>query len=106
MRLRSGMALILLALSGCGVGTVVNVVTAPVRLTGKAIDVATTSQSEADQNRGRKLRKLEARYGKLERDYRTESARCAEGREQSCAGRDAIAAELEAIRPQLPVQPD
>lgn len=95
----------MLALSGC-VGTVVDVVTAPVRVTAKAVDLATTSQSEADQNRGRKLRKLEARYGELERDYRKEQARCAKGREQSCAKRDAIVAEMDEIRPQLPVQPD
>ena len=97
---------IILALAGCGVGTVVNVVTAPVRLTGKAVDLATTSQSEADQNRGRKLRKLEARYGKLERDYRKEAAHCAESREQACAKRDAILAEMDSIRPQLPAQPN
>ena len=106
MRLRFRSAAILLLLSGCGVGTVVNVVTAPVRVTAKAVDLATTSQSEADQNRGRKLRKLEARYGKLERDYRKEAARCAESREQACAKRDAILAEMNTIRPQLPAQPD
>lgn len=106
MRRLFGPALITLALSGCGVGTVVNVVTAPVRVTAKAVDLATTSQSEADQNRGRKLRKLEEHYGKLEREYRKEAGRCAEGREQSCARRDAILAEMDEIRPQLPVQPD
>ena len=106
MRSALFLPVIILALAGCGVGTVVNVVTAPVRLTGKAVDLATTSQSEADQNRGRKLRKLEARYGKLERDYRKEAARCAESREQACAKRDAILAEMNDIRPQLPAQPD
>ena len=98
--------LVLVALGGCSIGTAVNVVTAPVRLTGKAIDLATTSQSEADENRGRNLRKMEARYGKLERDYRKEQARCAEGRAQSCARQPAITAEMDEIRPQLPAQPD
>ena len=95
----------LLSLGGC-VSTLVDVATAPVRLTGKAIDLATTSQSEADENRGRKLRKLEARYGKLEREYRKEAARCTGGREQSCARHQAIMAEMDEIRPQLPPQPD
>ena len=106
MRPVLGPLLTLLALSGCGVGTVVKVVTAPVRATGKAIDLATTSQSESDENRGRKLRKLEERYGQLERDYRKEGARCADGREQSCARQQAILTEMQEIRPQLPVQPD
>ncbi len=106
MRPVLGTVLTLLSLSGCGVGTVLNVVTAPVRVTGKAIDLATTSQSEADENRGRRLRKLEERYGQLERDYRQEAARCAEGRDQSCARQQAILTEMQEIRPQLPVQPD
>ena len=38
--------LTLLTLSSCGVGTVVNVVTAPVRVAGKAIDRATTIECE------------------------------------------------------------
>ena len=106
MRSALFLPVIILALAGCGVGSVINVVTAPVRLTGKAVDLATTSQSEADQNLGRKMRKLEARYGKLERDYRKEAAYCAEGREQACAKRDAILAEMDNLRPQLPAQPD
>ena len=95
--------LVLLLLGGC-VSALVNVATAPVRLTGKAIDLATTSQSESDENRGRALRRLEQRYGKLEREYRKETARCDEGRAQSCARQQAIMAEMEEIRPQLPVQ--
>lgn len=106
MRPLFGLPLILLALDGCGVGTLVNVATAPVRLTGKAIDLATTSQSEADENRGRDLRRLEERYGKLERDYSKAVKRCAEGSEQSCAQQQAIRAEMDQIRPQLPGQPD
>lgn len=106
MRPLFGLPLIVLALSGCGVGTLVNVATAPVRLTGKAVDLATTSQSEADENRGRELRRLEERYGKLERDYSKGAKRCAEGSEQSCARQQALLAEMDAIRPQLPAQPD
>ena len=106
MRPLSGFPLIVLALSGCGVGTLVNVATAPVRLTSKAIDLATTSQSEADENRGRELRRQEERYGRLERDYSKAAKRCAAGSEESCARQQAIRAEIDALRPKLPAQPD
>ena len=48
-------------LSGCIVGTVartaVDVVSLPVKAVSKGVDLATTSQSEADEKRGRELRK-------------------------------------------------
>lgn len=97
--------LVILALGGCGAGTLVSVATAPIRVVSKGIDLATTSQSEADQNRGRDLRKLEERYGKLSRDYDKQDRRCGAGDTQACARRDGIAAQMEEIRPQLPVQP-
>jgi hypothetical protein len=44
-------------LSGC-VGTIVStVVTAPIKVVSKTVDVMTTSQDEADRNRGRNARK-------------------------------------------------
>lgn len=46
---------------GCLAKTAVDVVTLPVKATGKAVDWTTTSQSEADRNYGRKMRKQEAR---------------------------------------------
>ena len=54
-----GHSLVLLAgasliLNGCLAKTVVDVATLPVRAAGKAVDLATTSQSEADENRGRR----------------------------------------------------
>ena len=94
------------ALSGCVARALVDVATAPVRVVSKGVDLATTSQAEADQKRGRQLRKLEERYGKLERSYRKEDQRCAEGRYQSCTKRDELAAEMDLIRPQLPVAAD
>ena len=97
--------LAILALGGCVAGTLVNVATAPVRVVSKGIDLATTSQSEADQNRGRDLRKLEERYGKLLRAYDKQDQRCGTGDAQACARRDGIAAQMEEIRPQLPVLP-
>lgn len=106
MRLSRYSVLAVLALGGCGVGTVVDVVTAPVRVASKAADLATTSQSEADEKRGRELRKLEARYAELEREYRKQDQRCMEGRSESCAKRDSALSEMDLIRPQLPVRPD
>lgn len=92
------------ALSGCVVRALVDVATAPVKVVSKGVDLATTSESEADQKRGRELRKLEERYGKLEREYRKEADRCAKGNEVSCAKRDAIGLEMEEIRPRVPVR--
>ena len=48
-----------LLLSGC-ISTVGSIVTAPFKVAGQAADWATTSQDEADRDRGRKLRKVEA----------------------------------------------
>ena len=59
------------ALSGCVVSTLastaVDVVTLPVKVVAKGVDLATTSQAEADQNRGRALRKAEEEAGKRQR---------------------------------------
>jgi hypothetical protein len=59
------------ALSGCIVGTVastaVDVVTLPVKAASKGVDLATTSQSEADEKRGRAIRKQEECVGKAQR---------------------------------------
>ena len=55
-------------LSGCVVGTVartaVDVVTLPVKVASAGVDAATTSQSEADEKRGRELRKQDEERGK------------------------------------------
>ena len=54
-------------LGGCVVGTVastaVDVVTLPVKAAGKTVDVLTTSQSEADEKRGRQIREREECMG-------------------------------------------
>jgi len=61
--------LVLLALSGC-ISTAKTIVTAPFNVAGKAVDWTTTSQSEADRNRGRALRKAEERARKdCKREY-------------------------------------
>lgn len=86
-----------LMLSGC-VRTVANVVTAPVRVAGKAVDWTTTSQSEADEKRGRDLRKREERYGKLDRLYRRHSAQCQRGDDRACEAAYIDHAEMQNLR--------
>ena len=60
-------SLMALLLSGCIARTAAGVVTAPFKVVGQAADWATTSQDEADRNRGRELRREEERLG---REYR------------------------------------
>ena len=68
-------------LSGCVVGTIastaVDVVTLPVKAVSAGVDAATTSQSEADEKRGRELRKQDAERG---RQQRAMEKRCRSGR--------------------------
>jgi hypothetical protein len=55
---RALLILPLLATTGC-VSTAKSIVTAPFKVVGQAADWATTSQAEADRNRGRALRRAE-----------------------------------------------
>lgn len=73
-----------IALSGCIARTAADIVTAPVRVTGKAVDMATTSQSEADEKRGRAMRKHEERMGKLQRSYEDNHRDCDRGNARAC----------------------
>jgi hypothetical protein len=57
------LALAALTLGGC-LSTVATVVTAPVKVAAKAADWATTSQDEADRNRGREVRRAEEKARK------------------------------------------
>lgn len=52
---------------GCVAKTAFNVVTFPVKATAKAVDWTTTSQEEADRNRGRDERKRDERAAKEQR---------------------------------------
>lgn len=63
MKQVAALALPVFLLGGC-VSTVASVVTAPIKVAAKAADWATTSQDEADRNRGRKIRKAEERARK------------------------------------------
>lgn len=53
-------------LGGC-VSTAVAVVKAPFQVVGAGVDAVTTSQEEADRNRGREIRKQEEREAKERR---------------------------------------
>ena len=52
------------ALTGCIVRTAVDIVTLPVKAVGAGVDAVTTSQSEADERRGRQIRDEEERLGR------------------------------------------
>ena len=69
------------ALGGCVVGTIastaVDIVTLPVKVVSAGVDAATTSQSEADEKRGRELRKAEEERG---REQRRLEERCRKGK--------------------------
>jgi len=70
-----------LALGGCVVGTVaktaVDVVSLPVKVASAGVDAATTSQAEADQKRGREMRRQDEERGK---QLRMAQERCRKGR--------------------------
>lgn len=70
-----------LSLSGCVVGTVaktaVDVVTLPVKVASAGVDAVTTSQKEADEKRGREIRKHEEERGK---QARLAEERCRKGK--------------------------
>lgn len=83
-----------------------DVVTLPVRAVGAGVDAVTTSQSEADEKRGREIRKREERLGELERDLDRQMERCADGNDAACEKALAIRAEMKAILPGIPVEPD
>jgi hypothetical protein len=67
--------LVLPLLGGCLVRTAADVVTAPVRAGAKVVDWTTTSQSEADRNRGRRERKAEAKQAREQRRQQQEAER-------------------------------
>ena len=106
-----GPSLVLLAtvsfvLSGCLAKTAFDVATAPVRVVSKAADLATTSQSEADQKRGREIRKREERLGQLQRERDKTEKQCLAGDRRACDRVSEINAEMHILMPQVPVEPD
>jgi hypothetical protein len=96
---------ITLALSGCLARTAVSVVTAPVRVASKAADWATTSQSEADEKRGRDLRRREEQLGKLQRSYDKHRRQCSDGDSAACQTARSEYDQIQAVMPTVPYQP-
>ncbi len=94
-----------LALQGCLAKTAVDVVTLPVKVAGSAVDAATTSQSEADQKRGREIRQREERLGQLNRDYEKQIEKCQDGDRLACDRARLIYAEMQQLAPSIPVEP-
>ena len=93
------------AVSGCLAKTAFDVATAPVRVASKAVDLATTSQSEADQKRGREIRQREERLGKLQRERDKQEKSCLSGDRRACDRVSEINAEMHLLMPQVPVEP-
>ena len=56
-----------LALPGCVARTALDIATLPVKIASSAVDAATVSQAEADQKRGRQIRKYEECLGRENR---------------------------------------
>ncbi|MBJ7500744.1 MAG: hypothetical protein JHC57_13410 [Sphingopyxis sp.] len=82
-------------LGGC-VSAVKTVVTAPVKAVGQVADWSTTSQDEADRNRGREMRKSEERVGKLSRQRDKALGKCRDGNEEQCQRAEVLEHEIEA----------
>ncbi len=77
-------ALLCVLLQGCVASIVSNVTNAPMKAVSKTLDVLTTSQSEADEKRGREMRKHEEALGKLSRKRAKARERCADGDRDAC----------------------
>ena len=105
VRALSSLLILSLALSGC-IGTLVDVATAPVKVVSKGVDLATTSQSERDEKRGREIRQREERLGKLERRYEDRMKDCQDGDRRACAEARDIYAEMQLLIRSLPVEPE
>lgn len=93
------------ALQGCLAKAAFDVATLPVRAAGKAVDLATTSQSESDEKRGRALRKREEELGRLERSYAKHRRACENGDDDACAIARREVEAMERLRSSIPVEP-
>lgn len=95
-----------LSLSGCIASTIVDVATLPVRAGSKAVDLATTSQSEADAKRGREIREREERLAKLERAYARQLRDCQDGDRGACDKARLTYRDMQDLMPTIPVERD
>ncbi|WAT17208.1 hypothetical protein OZN62_09705 [Aurantiacibacter sp. MUD11] len=86
--------------------TLVDVATAPVRVASQGVDWATTSQDEADRERGREIRRREERMGELQRDYDEASVDCYDGDDRACREAVIIRREMDELAPSIPAEPE
>ncbi|MDE2596592.1 MAG: hypothetical protein KGL44_06925 [Sphingomonadales bacterium] len=98
-------------LPGCAAKTAFDLATMPVKTTrdainagSKTVDLLTTSQSEADQKRGRDLRHREERLAKLTRRYREQSDDCQQGDDDACEDRIETWDEMQALQQTVPAR--
>lgn len=95
-----------LALQGCLAKTALDVATLPVKVASRGVDLATTSQSEADQKRGRQVRQREERLGRLQRDYGRQMQKCQSGDRNACDDARLTYAEIQQLLPLIPAEPE
>ena len=95
-----------LALQGCLAKTALDVATLPVKVASRGVDLATTSQSEADEKRGREIRKREERLGKLDRAYQKQRKKCLDGDRTSCDEARRTYEEMQVLMASIPVEPE
>ena len=100
------LALAALGLSGCLAKTALDIATLPVKAASKGVDLATTSQAEADQKRGRDIRQREERLGKLQREREKLERRCSGGNAEACADLERVNDEIAELLPQVPYEPN
>lgn len=102
MRSKSGLGLLVapwaiaILLGGCA-STAKTVVTTPFKAAGKVVDWTTTSQEEADRNRGKKLRERDQRLGKLEKQRQQSAKRCDKGDQRQCQRAQLLSHEIDAL---------
>lgn len=92
-------------LGGCVARAAADIVTAPVRVVSKGADLATTSQSESDEKRGRAMRRQEERLGHLQRRYDDHNRDCMRGSDDACTAARNDYAEIQNLRAALPPPP-
>lgn len=84
-------------LGGCVAQLAADVITAPIKIVSKTADVLTTSQSESDQNRGKKLREREQELGRLARKRDKYSGKCEDGDQKACTTLEELDAEISEV---------
>jgi hypothetical protein len=95
-----------LALQGCLAKAAVGVVTLPVRAVGAGVDAVTTSESEADEKRGREIRQREERIAELEAEYYDSMERCSSIEPDACYRAKSIEAEIDELKRGAKAEPD